>query len=79
MPVSQWFILAGQQREADFLYNDKKYSISINSRGRWFLTRYGEPENAQEFSSFFEIIDNALVDNIPFKEVCGRFEVEAVY
>lgn len=78
MCLSEWLSLAEQGREVDFYYKHEKYSISANYN-KWFLTKYGDFENAQEFNSFSELIYNSEIDDVPFREICSCFDIDAIY
>lgn len=78
MCLSEWLALAAQSREADFYYKNEKYSISANYN-KWFLTKYGDFENAQEFDSFTELIYNSKIDDVLFKDICSCFDIDAIY
>ena len=78
MCLSEWLVLAEQGREVDFYYKHEKYSISANYN-KWFLTKYGDFENAQEFGSFSELIYNSIINDVPFKEICSCFDIDAIY
>lgn len=78
MYLSEWIAFAKQGREVDFFYKHDKYSISANYN-KWFLTKYGEYENAQEFDSFLDLIYNARIDSIPFRDICSGFDIDAIY
>ena len=79
MEISKWLTIAEQNREVDFFYKGKKYSISINQYGQWFLTQYGACEDAQQFDSFLELIEKAVINNVLFKEICEEVEVDMIY
>ena len=70
MVLNDWLSIAEQNREVDFCYKNCKYSISVNNYGRWFLTKYSEPEKAQEYNSFKDLIFNSYIEkNNFFKSV----------
>ena len=79
MNLSGWFKLAEQHREVDFFYNQNKYSVSVSQLGKWYLTKYGDYVNAQEFDSFFELIVKSQIEDIPFKNICERFDIDVIY
>lgn len=78
MCLSEWIVLAKQCREVDFFYGHDKYSISANYN-RWFLTKYGNDENEQEFDSFLDLIYNSTIDGVPFKDICLCFDIDVIY
>lgn len=79
MKFLNWIELAEQNREVDFFFNQNKYSISVNQYGKWYLTKYGDYDNAQEFNSFLELINKSYIDEIPFNDICEQVEVYAIY
>lgn len=79
MELKKWMELAEQNREVDFFYNKKKYSISVSQDGIWYLTQYDNYQNAQEFSSFLELINTATINMIPFIKICEELDVDAIY
>jgi len=72
-------LLEYEGREIEFYYENNKYSISVCRDGIWYLTKYGDHENAQEFKSSMDLIHNATIDNILIKEICENFEIDVIY
>ena len=64
-------------REIDFLYNGKKYSFS-HSEEKWYLTEY-DTHLEQEFNSYQEMLNGAIVDSKCFSDICEDIIIDWVY
>lgn len=53
--------------EVEFFYNQRRYSISHNTKG-WYLSQYGE-ERYQTFHDYEELLENAVIESKKLDEI----------
>lgn len=63
--------------EVEFLYNNRKYSISHNADG-WYLTEFFM-ENYQSFDSYEELLEKGTINQMRLEEIWNDVIVKTIF